>query len=418
MDSEQESSDGFLYLDARPQIEMFHLERQRKHRFNEEELDILLREVQARQPGPGYKRVAQAAWEDIATKVSSSSSGYLRTGIQCKKRYSDLMRRQPNNIKRIRRVKPNRVTKQTLRHPPGEHHDVTVKTEGFKTEFVDTELNGEGPIGPLGEFQNEVGSRFPGVALDSPRNTYLVDGEQTLDTAVWSEANGVLPPITAPTHWPLHQTNLQPRVNIVRLNLEPCSQVHTPPFTRGIRIPKFGGAQGPHADTFPVTVQPRDNAPFYENVPHLVPQSQKETVPQGNQSQANISQVNQSKAYLPQSNQPQAYVQPQVNQATVHIPQIDVQPHIHVQSPPHDLTALVQLHHRGYNMLQRELVSMRSSMETVLQPLLSSISTNLERLVNAVEHLSGVQSKPQTNGGVRDRDSSPNDLHGLRSQSI
>lgn len=110
---------------------------------------------------------------------------------------------------------------------------------------------------------------------------------------------------------------------------------------------------------------------------------------------------------MPQSTvQPQTNI-PQVNQPTVHIPLIEVQPHMQVQLPPQDLAALVQVHRQGYNMLQRELVSMRSSMERVLQPLLSSINNNLERLVNAVEHLSGVKSTPQTNSVVHGHHDAP-----------
>ncbi|KAK6311389.1 hypothetical protein J4Q44_G00170530 [Coregonus suidteri] len=439
MDSDDDKRDG------RPEIEMLHMERQRKQRFNEEELQILVREVQARRPCPGYTRVAQAAWEDIAAKVSASSFGCLRTGMQCKKRYNDLMRRQPCYMKKGPRAKRNRVTRQTeakLHHPteaklhPTEakpHHPteeeepfLSVKTESFKCEFVD----GEGPIA-LEEFQNEVGSQYLWVELDSPSTN------QTLDAATSSEASRVHPPQTpTPVTSPrpsLPQTNLQPRVNIVRLNLETGTQVSTPQVTGTVHIPQSQGTLQPQTNTRPVTVQPQadgfpqGNAPFHVNIPQVVQLPQQATLPQANLSQAYTPQANQSQtyipqaylsqAYTPQANQSQAYMSqanvqpqtniPQVNQATVHIPLIEVQPHMQVQLPPQDLAALVQVHRQGYDMLQRDLVSMRSSMERVLQPLLSSINNNLERLVNAVEHLSGVENTPQTNGVVHAYHDSP-----------
>lgn len=145
MDSDNDKRDG------RPEIEMLHMERQRKKRFNEEELKILVREVQARRPGPGYTRVAQAAWEDVASKVSASSFGYLRTGMQCKKRYNDLMRRQPCYIKKGPGSKRKRVTRQTeakLHHPTEEEEPfLSVQTKRFTFEFVD----GEGPIALQGQ---------------------------------------------------------------------------------------------------------------------------------------------------------------------------------------------------------------------------------------------------------------------------
>ncbi|KAM9541357.1 uncharacterized protein ACWYII_038937 [Salvelinus alpinus] len=430
MDSDNDNRDG------RPEIEMLHMERQRKKRFNEEELKILVREVQARRPGPGYTRVAQAAWEDIAAKVSASSFGYLRTGMQCKKRYNDLMRRQPCYIKKGPDSKRKRLTRQTeakLHHPTEEEEPfLSVKSKRFKFEFVD----GEGPIA-LQEFQNEVGSQCIGVDLDSHSTNHLVDGQQTLDAAAPSEASRVYPPQThTPATSPrtsLPQTNLQPRVNVVRLNLETGIQVSTPQVTGTVHIPQSQGTLQPQTNTHPVTVQPQadgllqGNAAFHINIPQVVPLPQQATLPQANLSQAYIPQANQSKAtlpqanlsqaYIPQANQSQAYMSqstvqpqtniPQVDQATVHIPLIEVQPHMQVQLPPQDLAALVQVHRQGYDMLQRELVSMRSSMERVLQPLLLSINNNLERLVNAVEHLSGVENTPQTNSVVHGHHDAP-----------
>ncbi|XP_029583065.1 uncharacterized protein LOC115170870 [Salmo trutta] len=399
--------------DGRPEIEMLHMERQRKKRFNEEELKILMREVQARRPGPGYTRVAQAAWEDIASKVSASSFGYLRTGMQCKKRYNDLIRRQPCYIKKGPGSKRKRVTGQTeakLHHPTEEEEPfLSVQTKRFTFEFVD----GEGPIA-LQEFQNEVCSQCIGVELDSPSTNHLVDGQQTLDAAAPSEASRVQThtPATSP-RTSLPQTNLQPRVNVVRLNLGTGPQVSTPQVTGTVHIPQSQDSLQLQTNTHPVTVQlqadglPQGNAPFHVNIPQVVPLPQQATLPPANLSQAYIPQANQSQAYMSQSTvQPQTNI-PQVNQATVHIPLIEVQPHMQVQLPPQDLAALVQVHRQGYDMLQRELVSMRSSMERVLQPLLSSINNNLERLVNAVEHLSGVESTPQTNSVVRGHHDAP-----------
>nr|XP_046161512.1 uncharacterized protein LOC123999621 [Oncorhynchus gorbuscha] len=409
MDSDNDKRDG------RPEIEMLHMERQRKKRFNEEELKILVREVQARRPGPGYTRVAQAAWEDIAAKVSASSFGYLRTGMQCKKRYNDLMRRQPCYIKKGPGSKRKRVNRQTEAklHPTEEEEPfLSVRTKRYKFEFVD----GEGPIA-LQAFQKEVGSQCIGVELDSPSTNHLVDGQQTLDAAVSSEASRVPPPQThTPTTSPrptLPQTNLQPRVNVVRLNLETGTQVSTPQVTGTVHIPQSQCTLQPQTITHPVTVQPQADgllqgyAQFHVNIPQVVPLPQQTTLAQANLSQAYIPQANQSQAYMPQSTvQPQTNI-PQVNQPTVHIPLIEVQPHMQVQLPPQDLAALVQVHRQGYDMLQRELVSMRSSMERVLQSLLSSINSNLERLVNAVEHLSGVENTPQTNSVVHGHRDAP-----------
>ncbi|XP_029491274.1 uncharacterized protein LOC115110075 [Oncorhynchus nerka] len=197
--------------DGRPEIEMLHMERQRKKRFNEEELKILVREVQARRPGPGYTRVAQAAWEDIAAKVSASSFGYLRTGMQCKKRYNDLMRRQPCYIKKgpgSKRKRVNRQTEAKLHHPTEEEEPfLSVRTKRYKFEFVD----GEGPIA-LQAFQNEVGSQCIGVELDSPSTNHLVDGQQTLDAAASSEASRVPPPQT-------HTPATSPRPTLPQTNL-------------------------------------------------------------------------------------------------------------------------------------------------------------------------------------------------------
>ncbi|KAL0993588.1 hypothetical protein UPYG_G00110140 [Umbra pygmaea] len=384
-----------IVMEGKPEIERFHLERQRKKRFDEEELNILFCEVQARQPGPGYNSEAQATWEVIAAKVSSSS-GQLRTGIQCKKRYNDLIRREPSYIKRIRRAKANRGNRQTVTnpHPPEDDPGVSFKTESFNIEFVDSDVDGEGLTCPVEEFQNEVDSTFLGAELYSPQTNH-VDDEQTLDTAVCSQTKKVHPSTDATSHWPsLHQNNLQPRVNIVRLKLEPDSKVSTSQVNGATRNPK------PQTNTTQVTVQPhngllQEDAPLNVNVARGLPQ------------QAAITRANQSRPYIPQSNQSQACMSqdsvhpqlnaPSVNQASVHIPVIEVQPHIQVQPPPQDLAALVQVHQHGYNMLQRELVSMRGSMVRVLQPLLTSINNNLERLANAVERLSGVKNTPQTN---------------------
>ncbi|KAJ7989912.1 hypothetical protein DPEC_G00309410 [Dallia pectoralis] len=334
-----------------------------------------------------------------------------------------LRQRQPRSTRVVRRAKQNRLTKKKLRQlprPSQEGHVVSVKKEVFKTEFDDAELNGEGTIGTFGDFQNEVGTKVLGVGPGNPRTTDLLDDEQTLDNAALSEANRVHPLITRTSQWPsLPTKNLQPRVNLVRLNLEHSSH-NTPELIRGFHFSTPQNSPGPHVTAAPTTVQSQGNTPFDVNLPHFVPLSQQATVAQDNQSQAYTSQNNQSQAYTSQSNQapadvPQSnhsYVRPrisasQVNPTPGHIPQIDIQPHIHVQSPPLDLTALVQIHHQGYNMLQRELVGMRSGIETMLQPLLSSINTNLERLVNAVERLSGVENKLQTDGGVRNQGSSP-----------
>lgn len=79
---------------------------------NEEELKILVRELQDQRPGPGSTR--------------ASLFGYLRTGMECKKLYNDLMGRQPCYVKKdpgATRNRVTRVTKQTeakLHHPTEE----------------------------------------------------------------------------------------------------------------------------------------------------------------------------------------------------------------------------------------------------------------------------------------------------------
>lgn len=145
------------------------------------------------------------------------------------------------------------------------------------------------------EFQNKVGSQCLGVELDNPSTNHLVDGKQTLDAAALSEASRVHPPQT-PTPDTSHrtslpQTNLQPQVNIVILNLETGTQVSTTQVDGTIHIPQSQGTLQLQTNTHSVTVQPQadgllqGNTPFHVNIPQVVPLPQQTTLPQAKQSQ-------------------------------------------------------------------------------------------------------------------------------------
>lgn len=71
--------------------------RVRQQRFTQEELDILVREIQARYhriytKGLPFAMIRQA-WEEVAAAVNAAGVGPVRTASACQTRFRDLKRR-------------------------------------------------------------------------------------------------------------------------------------------------------------------------------------------------------------------------------------------------------------------------------------------------------------------------------------
>lgn len=87
------------------------MDRIRQQRFTQDELDVLVREIQARYhriygKGLPFAEIRQA-WEEVAAAVNNAGFGPTRTASGCQRRFRDLKRRAKMKLVNRASTKPS-----------------------------------------------------------------------------------------------------------------------------------------------------------------------------------------------------------------------------------------------------------------------------------------------------------------------